>query len=79
MKEYLIKIKFPNYKSFPAHDVFNGDAERFKLEQKLLDLALAYEYDPYFSLSVAKVDPVPHQLEAVYNYITIIKDMISFD
>ena len=31
-------------------------------------LALAYEYDPYFSLSIARVDPLPHQLEAVYDY-----------
>ena len=31
-------------------------------------MALAYEYDPYFSLSIARVDPLPHQLEAVYDY-----------
>ena len=31
-------------------------------------LSLAYEYDPYFSLSIARVDPLPHQLEAVYDY-----------
>ncbi len=29
---------------------------------------MAYEYDPYFSLSIARVDPLPHQLEAVYDY-----------
>jgi hypothetical protein len=33
-----------------------------------LRLGLAYEYDPYFSLSIARVDPLPHQLEAVYDY-----------
>jgi hypothetical protein len=27
-------------------------------------LGLAYEYDPYFTLSIARVDPLPHQLEA---------------
>ena len=52
----------------PAHDVFNGDAKRFGLGIEAIRLALAYEYDPFFSLSVAKVDPVPHQLEAVYDY-----------
>ena len=31
-------------------------------------LGLAYEYDPYFALSIARVDPLPHQLEAVYDY-----------
>src|SRR2546422_10561371 len=30
--------------------------------------SLAFEYDPYFSLSSARVDPLPHQLEAVYDY-----------
>jgi hypothetical protein len=34
----------------------------------VLDVGLAYEYDPYFSLSIARVDPPPHQLEAVYDY-----------
>jgi hypothetical protein len=24
--------------------------------------------DPYFSLSISRVDPLPHQLEAVYDY-----------
>ncbi len=31
-------------------------------------LGLAYEYDPYFSLSIVRVDPLPHQLETVYDY-----------
>jgi hypothetical protein len=26
-------------------------------------LGLAYEYDPYFSLSISRVDPLPHRLE----------------
>jgi len=33
-----------------------------------LRLGLAYEYDPYFALSIARVDPLPHQLEAVYDH-----------
>ncbi|HET6387382.1 MAG TPA: hypothetical protein VFJ58_28670 [Armatimonadota bacterium] len=28
---------------------------------------LAYEYDPYFSLPIARVDPRPRYLEAVYD------------
>jgi hypothetical protein len=31
-------------------------------------LGLSYEYDPYFALAIARVDPLPHQLEAVYDY-----------
>ncbi len=47
---------------------FNGDPEKFRLGIEALRLGLAYEYDPYFTLSIAKVDPLPHQLEAVYDY-----------
>src|SRR6185295_1344520 len=28
----------------------------------------AWEYDPLFALSTARIDPLPHQLEAVYEY-----------
>ena len=44
-------------------------SKRFRLGIEAMRLALAYEYDPYFSLSVARVDPLPHQLEAVYDYL----------
>ncbi len=47
---------------------FDGDAVKFRLGIEALRLGLAYEYDPYFSLSIARVDPLPHQLEAVYDY-----------
>ena len=47
---------------------FDGTPLKFKLGIESLRLKLAYEYDPFFALSVARVDPLPHQLEAVYNY-----------
>jgi hypothetical protein len=47
---------------------YDGDSLRFRLGVEAMRLALAYEYDPYFSLSIARVDPLPHQLEAVYDY-----------
>ena len=53
----------------PAEPPFDGDAKRFRLGIEAARLALAYEYDPYFSLSIARVDPLPHQLEAVYHEI----------
>ena len=31
-------------------------------------LGIAYEYGPYFSRSIARVDPPPRQLEAVYDH-----------
>jgi superfamily II DNA or RNA helicase len=52
----------------PETEPFDGDSRRFRLGIESLRLGLAYEYDPYFSLSIARVDPLPHQLEAVYDY-----------
>ena len=54
--------------SSPDVEPFNGDPHRFRLGIEALRLQLAFEYDPYFSLSIARVDPLPHQLEAVYDY-----------
>jgi superfamily II DNA or RNA helicase len=53
-----------------THDepTFTGDPHKFRLGIEALRLGLAYEYDPFFALSVARVDPLPHQLEAVYDY-----------
>lgn len=47
---------------------FDGAARLFRLGIEAQRLGLAYEYDPFFSLSIARVDPLPHQLEAVYSY-----------
>jgi hypothetical protein len=52
----------------PDKDPFDGDPARFRLRIEAMRLGLAYGYDPYFSLSLARVDPLPHQLEAVYDY-----------
>ena len=52
----------------PDTEPFDGDPLRFRLAVEAMRLALAFEYDPYFSLSIARVDPLPHQLEAVYQY-----------
>src|SRR5690242_17453847 len=52
----------------PEKEPFDGDPLRFRLGVEAHRLGLAYEYDPYFSLSIARIDPLPHQLEAVYEY-----------
>ncbi len=52
----------------PEKEPFDGDPQQFRLGVEALRLGLAYEYDPYFSLSIARVDLLPHQLEAVYDY-----------
>src|SRR3954452_6093216 len=52
----------------PPRESFDGDPNLFRLGIEAQRLGLAYEYDPFFSLSIARVDPLPHQLEAVYDY-----------
>ncbi|WP_035355481.1 hypothetical protein [Edaphobacter aggregans] len=41
----------------PAQEPFDGDARKFRLGVEAMRLGLAYEYDPYFSLSIARLDP----------------------
>lgn len=49
--------------------VFGGKPRLFKLGLEALRISLAQEYDPYFGLSISRVDPLPHQLDAVYNHL----------
>ena len=48
---------------------YDGDGKLLRLGLQAYLLGIAYEFDPYFGLSVSKVDPLPHQLEAVYDYL----------
>ena len=50
----------------PAYD---GDGELLRLGLQAYLLGIAYEYDPWFALSTSRVDPLPHQLEAVYDHL----------
>jgi len=52
----------------PEQEPFDGDSQKFRYAIEAMRLGLAYEYDPFFALTVARVDPLPHQLEAVYDY-----------
>ncbi len=52
----------------PKHS-FNGDGRLLRLGLQAYALGIAYEFDPYFGLSISRVDPLPHQLEAVYDYL----------
>ena len=52
----------------PRHS-FNGDGRLLRLGLQAYALGIAYEFDPYFGLSISRVDPLPHQLEAIYDYL----------
>jgi len=47
---------------------YAGNANLLRLGLQAYMLGIAYEFDPYFGLSISRVDPLPHQLEAVYDY-----------
>jgi superfamily II DNA or RNA helicase len=52
-----------------ATSTFDGDGKLLRLGLQAYSLGIAYEFDPYFGLSISRVDPLPHQLEAVYDYL----------
>lgn len=52
-----------------AEMAFNGDGNLLRLGIQAYTLGIACDFDPYFGLSIARVDPLPHQLEAVYDYL----------
>src|SRR2546423_14985118 len=51
------------------HFTYDGDGQVLRIGLQAYSLGIAYEFDPYFGLSISRVDPLPHQLEAVYDYL----------
>lgn len=48
---------------------FIGNAEAFFLAMEAHRIRFAYQFDPLFAINVSQVDPLPHQIEAVYHYL----------
>ena len=48
---------------------YDRDGALLRLGLQAHALGIAWEFDPYFGLSVSRVDPLPHQLEAVYDHL----------
>ena len=48
---------------------YDGDGGLLRLGLQAHALGIAWAFDPYFGLSVSRVDPLPHQLEAVYDHL----------
>ena len=48
---------------------YTGDGRLLRLGLQAYSLGIAYEFDPFFGLSISRVDPLPHQLEAVYDHL----------
>ncbi|MDZ7268318.1 MAG: DUF3883 domain-containing protein [candidate division KSB1 bacterium] len=52
-----------------AMQEFSGDAEAFFLAMEAHRIRFAYQFDPLFAVNVSQVDPLPHQIEAIYHYL----------
>src|SRR5574341_2364908 len=48
---------------------YSGDGALLRLGLQAYTLGIAYEFDPYFGLSISRVAPLPHQLEEIYDYL----------
>ena len=47
---------------------FDAEPRLFRLATEALRIDLAHAFDPQFAVSVSQVDPLPHQLGAVYQH-----------
>lgn len=63
--EFEANVRVRPLRALPT---FSANPKHFRLAVEAKRIRLAYEYDPHFAVSVSKIDPVPHQLEAVYHY-----------
>jgi superfamily II DNA or RNA helicase len=50
----------------PVVTNFDGNAERFFLALEAHRIRMAYQFDPLYAVNVSQVDPLPHQIDAVY-------------
>jgi superfamily II DNA or RNA helicase len=64
LQELLQKVKITR----PSGVRFSGEPVHFQFAIEALRIRLAHEFDPHFAVSVSQIDPLPHQLEAVYHY-----------
>ena len=48
---------------------FAADGERFRLAVLADRIRAAAQYDPQFAIGVSQIDPLPHQIDAVYNHL----------
>ncbi len=63
--EELAKISAPQEERLP----FSGRAEAVFLYLEANRIRHAFQFDTLYGVSVSQIDPLPHQIEAVYHYI----------
>jgi hypothetical protein len=45
---------------------FDGDGELLRLVSEAMRIRLAYLFDPYLAIHTSRIEPLPHQITAVY-------------
>jgi superfamily II DNA or RNA helicase len=45
----------------------DGDPQHFRLASEAKRISLAYLFDPFLAVQASNLDPLPHQIDAVYN------------
>jgi superfamily II DNA or RNA helicase len=62
---------FGHLEILTAQGIFNftGDPTRFSLFAEAERINSAYQFDPLFAVNCSIVDPLPHQVEAVYKFL----------
>ncbi len=61
---------------------FAGDPARFHLAIQAHRLRLAHALDPYAALNASRIDPLPHQFEAVYEHLLarpVVRALLAHD
>jgi superfamily II DNA or RNA helicase len=63
--------EFENLEVLTSHGEFNfsGNPYRFLLFAEAERINSAYQFDPLFAVNCSIVDPLPHQVEAVYKFL----------
>lgn len=67
----ITKTAFENLEVLTNEGTFNfkGDPTRFALFAEAERINSAYQFDPLFAVNCSIVDPLPHQVEAVYKFL----------
>jgi superfamily II DNA or RNA helicase len=61
---------------------FRGDPARFRLGIEARRLRMAHSIDPYAALNASRIDPLPHQFEAVYEHLLarpVVRALLAHD
>ena len=61
----LTQDDIANLNAIDPNPSYDGDGELLNLALQAYSLGIAHEFDPYFGLSISRVGPLPHQLEAI--------------